>query len=48
MYWEPLPDGEGEHTVDLAERVGEGIWGVSREAVPASFSTGDLCGGRSL
>jgi hypothetical protein len=48
VYWRLLLDGEGEHTVDAVERVGEGICGVSRETVAASFRVGDLCGGRSL
>lgn len=47
-YWRLLLDEEGEYTVEVVERVGEGIWGMSREAVPASFNVGDLCGGRSL
>lgn len=41
-------DGEGEHTADVVERVGEDICGVSIEAAAASFSVGDLWGGRSL
>ena len=47
-YWRPPLDGEGERAVDAAERVGEGIRGVSREAAVVSFRVGDLCGGRSL
>ena len=48
MYWRLLVDGEGEHAADVAERVGEGICGVSRESAATSFNVGDLCEVRSL
>ena len=48
VYWRLLLDGEGEHAVDVAERVGEETCGVSRESAAASFKVGDLCEGRSL
>ena len=48
VYWRLLLDGEGEHAVDVAERVGEGICGVSRASAATSFKVGDLCEGRSL
>ena len=48
MYWPLLLDGEGEYAVDVAERVGEGICGVSGKSAATSFKVGDLCEGRSL
>ena len=48
VYWRLLLDGEGEHAVDVVEKVGEGICGVSRESAATSFKVGDLCEGRSL
>ena len=43
MYWWLWLDREGEHVVDVVERVGEGIHGVSRESMAMSFKVGDLC-----
>jgi len=49
-YWllPLLLDGESENAVDVAERVGEGLHGASRETVGTPFRVWALCAGRSL
>lgn len=48
VYRRPVLDGEGEHIVDVVERVGEDTCGMSIETAAASLRVGDLWGGRSL